>query len=270
MGTIPVPLTAAPLAGPARFGKAGWRLVAVVILLLCWTLVSQTVGVHSLAGPWETLLSIGQWLIRPEFWSSVGQTVLSCLLGLLIAALVAIPVGLAVGTSRFAVASTRITLDFLGSIPPVCFLPLGLLLFGPSLPMKLVLIGYGACWPLLIRTIDSLRDIHAVQHDVADAFALRGWVRWSRVYLPAALPGIMVGLRVSLTIALLLSVAAEYVGGAPGIGAQLIAAQQAGRPQDAQAFAVVAAVLGLVLSVGMRAIERAVIGWHPSVRGGSR
>jgi ABC-type nitrate/sulfonate/bicarbonate transport system permease component len=266
MSVIPAPLRDATLVGPARFGKAGRRLIAAAALLLAWELISRVVGEESLAGPWGTLASLGQWVIRPEFWVSIGQTLTSTLLGLFIAAAIAIPIGLAIGMSRLAIASTRITLDFLGSIPPICFLPLGLLLFGPSLPMKLLLIGYGACWPLLIRTVDALRDIHPVQHDVSDAFALRGWVRWTHVYLPGALPGIMVGLRISLTIALLLSVGAEYVGGAAGIGAQLTAAQQAGRPEDAQVFAVVAAALGLGLALGMRGIERAVIGWHPSVR----
>lgn len=242
----------------------------MLVLTLLWILISKAVGEHSLAGPWETLLSIGRWSSTPRLWSAIGQTFISCLMGLLVAAIIAIPVGLAVGTSRFAISSTRIPLDFLAAIPPVCFLPLGLLLFGPTLPMKLVLIGYGACWPLLIRTIDALKEIHQVQHDVADAFALPAVVRWSRVYLPGALPGILVGLRVSLTIALLLSVAAEYIGGAPGIGAQLIAAQQSGQPQDAQAFAIVAAVMGLMLSGGIRGLERRIIGWHPSVRSPGR
>jgi ABC-type nitrate/sulfonate/bicarbonate transport system permease component len=209
-------------------------------------------------------------MVNPVFWTALGQTLLSTVLGLVIAAAIAIPVGLVIAASKFATDSTRLTLDFLSSIPPVSFLPLALLLFGPELPMKLLLIAYGTCWPLLLRTIDSLRDVDAVQRDVADAFDIPRSTRWRRIYVPAALPGMLVGFRVALTISLLLSVVAEYIGGADGLGAQLWNMQSAGLPAEVQAYAVVAAVLGVLLNVGMRAIERSAISWHPSVRTGGR
>jgi ABC-type nitrate/sulfonate/bicarbonate transport system permease component len=187
-----------------------------------------------------------------------------------VAAAFALPLGLLIGSSRIAAESSRITGDFLGSIPPISFIPLALLLFGSTLPMKLTIIVYGAFWPLLVRTIDAHRDINATQHDVADAFKLPLKIRWLRVYLPASLPGILVGLRVSLNLALLLSVGAEYVGGAPGVGGELLLAQVDGRSDDVQAYAFTAALIGVLLNLAMRLLEKVLIAWHPSVRSKGR
>jgi ABC-type nitrate/sulfonate/bicarbonate transport system permease component len=243
-----------------------WRIAAALVLLLLWEGLSAAVGRNSLPGPLATAAALGRLLFHAPLWAALGLTIQSTLLGLLIAAVIAIPAGLLVASSRFATASSRISISFLGSIPPISFLPLALLLFGSTTPMKLMVIGYGACWPLLVRTMDALRDIHAVQHDVADAFVLKARIRWFRVYLPASLPGILTGIRISLTISLLLSIGCEYVGGASGIGAELLNAQVNGRAADVQAYAVLAAVLGLLLNQVLRAVERQSISWHPSVR----
>ncbi|WP_448006699.1 ABC transporter permease [Agromyces bauzanensis] len=265
-------LRGAGAARPRSIGwrRAGWRLAAVLIVLAAWIGASAVIGAQSLPGPLAVLDALVAQLGSPAFWLATGQTVLSTMLGLLVAAVIAIPTGLAIGASRFASASSRILLDFLASIPPVSFLPLALLLFGPSLPMKLVLIGYGCCWPLLIRSIDALRDLDGVQLDVCSAFELRTSTRWRRVYVPAALPGILVGLRTASTISLLLSIVAEYIGGADGLGATLIRAQQNGEADVVLAIALVTAVLGVLLNLAMKAIERAAISWHPSVRGTTR
>jgi ABC-type nitrate/sulfonate/bicarbonate transport system permease component len=246
--------------------RAMWRVVALVALVCCWGLASSLVGAESLPGPGATLSAGIDLSSAASFWAAVRQTLESTVLGLAVAAAIAVPLGLFIGSHRFATDSSRVSIDFLASIPPVSFLPLALLLFGPGLPMKLVLIGYGASWPLLVRTIAALRDVDPLQHDVADGFGLSRRVRWGRLYLPAALPGILIGLRVSLTISLLLSVVGEYVGGAAGIGAELTRMQVAGRADDALALAIVTAVLGVVLNLGMTAVERLSIGWHPSVR----
>jgi ABC-type nitrate/sulfonate/bicarbonate transport system permease component len=243
-----------------------WRFGAALVLAACWYATSRLIGPESLPGPGTTLTAAADVVSTAAFWTALGETLSSTLAGLVIAAAIAVPLGLFIGANRFATDSSRMSLDFLASIPPVSFLPLALLLFGPTLPMKLMLIGYGACWPLLVRTVAALRDVEPLQHDVCDAFGLGTWVRWTRVYLPATSPGIVVGLRVSLTIALLLSIVAEYIGGAGGLGAELAAMQVAGRADDVLALAAFTALLGVVLNFAMGRLERVAIGWHPSVR----
>jgi ABC-type nitrate/sulfonate/bicarbonate transport system permease component len=265
------PVTSLALSGAIRRGggfrsaRALRRALAVAALLAVWALMSAVVA--GIASPWQTALSLAALVGGTVLWSAVAQTLLSTSLGLAIAAAIAIPVGMLIGVNRFAFASSRFLLDFVSAIPAVCFLPLGLLMFGPTLPMKLLLISYGACWPLLNRTSDAIREVDSLQHDVLDAFGVGTRYRWLRVYLPASLPGILVGLRVAVSISLLLSIASEYVGGASGLGGELITAQQDGRVDDVQALAVATAFVGVALNLAMRSAERLLISWHPSVRG---
>lgn len=251
-------------AGEPRSARVLRRLLAVAALLAIWALASA--AVPGIASPWQTAVSLAELVRGTVLWSALAQTLLSTSVGLGIAVVIAIPLGMLIGVNRFAAASSRFVLDFVSAIPAVCFLPLGLLMFGPTLPMKLLLISYGACWPLLNRTSDAIREVDALQHDVLDAFGVRTRFRWLRVYLPASLPGILVGIRVAVTLALLLSIASEYVGGAAGLGGELISAQQAGRVDDVQALAMATAFVGVLLNLVMRSAERALIGWHPSVR----
>lgn len=69
-----------------------------------------------------------------------------------------------------------------------------------------------------------------------------------------------------MTFALLLLVTSEYIGGAAGIGRELAAAQRDGRADDTMALAVLAGAVGVCLNLGMNAVSRLVIPWHPSVR----
>jgi ABC-type nitrate/sulfonate/bicarbonate transport system permease component len=240
------------------------RLIAVAALLAIWALASA--AIPGIVSPWQTALSFASLVQGTVLWSALAQTLLSTSVGLALAVAVAIPLGMLIGLSSFAYASSRFLLDFVSAIPAVCFLPLGLLMFGPTLPMKLLLISYGACWPLLNRTTDAIREVDPLQHDVLDGFGIGRRFRWLKVYLPAGLPGILVGIRIALTLSLLLSIASEYVGGAAGLGGELISAQQAGRVDDVQALAIATAFVGVALNLAMRTVERALISWHPSVR----
>lgn len=242
------------------------RLVALAVMLALWQLASVAIGGDTLPGIPGLGQAIGNIAITGTFWLAVWDTVSSTLLGLGIAIVLAVPLGIAIGSSRLATGSSQFLIDLLRTIPPVTLIPLALLLYGPTLPMKLLLIVYGAFWPLLVHSIYAIRDLDAVQRDVATVFRLRPRVRWLRVVLPAATPGILVGVRISATVALLLSVAAELIGGAPGLGDQIAAEQVAGQNNAAYVYVVAAALLGVLLGACTRRGERRLIAWHPSVR----
>jgi ABC-type nitrate/sulfonate/bicarbonate transport system permease component len=119
---------------------------------------------------------------------------------------------------------------------------------------------------MLVHCIYAVRDVEPLQRDVAAVFRLPRLTRWRLLILPSILPLTIVGVRLSATIALLLSVAAELIGTAPGIGAQISAAQLTGDIERTYAYVICAGLLGVLLNALMRLLERYVISWHPSVR----
>jgi ABC-type nitrate/sulfonate/bicarbonate transport system permease component len=254
-------------AGSGSLPRIGRRLVALVVVVAAWQVAATILGPDTLPGVLTCLSAFGQAFVTGTFWSAVGATALSTAIGMVIVVVIAVPLGAVIGSSHFVDRSSRVTIDVLRTIPPITLLPLILLLYGPTLVMSLVLVVYGAFWPMLLHSSYAIRDIEPVQRDVAAAFGFSTGVRWRKLVLPSMLPLVLVGVRISATIALLLSIAAEILGGSPGVGAQIGAAQVAGQATDAFVYVICAALLGIGINSLMRLIERQVIGWHPSIRG---
>lgn len=243
-----------------------WQLIAIAVAIVVWQLGSLASVV---AAPLDTGLALIGLAVTGTFWAAVGMTLLAAALGLFLAAVVAIPLGLAVGARRFALASSRLTVDVLRAVPPVVLIPLVLLLFGPSLSMQVSLIILGAFWPMFIQASYGIREVDPTQSDMARAFKLGRFRTFFLVTLPGSMPFLTAGVRISSTIALLIAVAAELIGGAPGIGQQIGFAQLNGQTAETYAYVLVSALLGVAVNTGVSALQRALLFWHPSIRGAS-
>jgi ABC-type nitrate/sulfonate/bicarbonate transport system permease component len=187
-----------------------------------------------------------------------------------ISVLLAVPLGVAIGLNRFLSDSTRFTIDFLRTVPPVALLPVVLLLLGPTLPMKVTLIVVGTLWPMLIQSIYAASQIDPVLRDAARSFRLSRRHRIRFLLLPSVAPFVATGLRIAATVSLLLSVTGEYIGGAPGLGAALGSAELAGNLPEMYAYILTAATLGVAINIGFIVLQRQLLWWHPSVRTATR
>ncbi len=248
-----------PLLGPAT----------VVGVFLLWELLSRVGALPAYAFP-SALDVLGAFVTAlgtGTFWAAVGATVQSAGIGLIILAALAVVIALVVTSSRFASNSTWFLIEFLKPIPPVALIPLGLLLWGPSPTMKIVLVVFGAIWPLLTQLIYGIRAVEGVTLDVARSYRL-GFVRTTtHVVAPSIVPYALNGLRVSAAIAIVISIVTEMIGGAAGLGQEVILAQLANDLPTMYALILATGLLGLGVNGLFRALERPLLFWHPSQRG---
>lgn len=210
--------------------------------------------------------ALGSQLGSGSFWTALGRTVESTVLGLLIGVAIALPLGVALGLSTVAFRSTRFVVEFLKPIPVVAILPLVLMIYGTTLQMKLVLIAFGTIWPLLIQVLYGVQAVDPVVASTARSFRLSRARRLLYVVLPSASPLIATGLRVAAVSALILSVVTELVGGAQGLGFEIARAERAADYPKLYALVLVSGLLGLALNAAMERPERRVLRWHPSHR----
>ncbi len=243
------------------------RLLALAVLLTLWQLGSNLLGTRTIPAPAQVFTALVDLAPQPSFWAAVRDTVASSLIGLLLAAMLAIPLGLFVGANSFLDASSRLPVDFLRTIPAVTLIPLVVLIYGPTITMKVVLIVFGAFFPLFVQATYAVKELDPVARDVARAYRLRTRVIWTMVMLPSSAPFLVTGLRVATTMALLLSVGAELIGNAPGIGREIALSQMGNQPPTAYAYVIVAAMLGVLINLAAAWAQDKLLFWHPSVRG---
>ncbi|MFE9649555.1 ABC transporter permease [Streptomyces sp. NPDC006365] len=201
------------------------------------------------------------------FWTALGDTLTGWALGLAIAVTAGILTGVLIAVTPHLREATASTIEFLRPIPSVALIPLAVLLYGTELQSVLLLVVYASFWQVLIQTLYGVQDVDPVADETARSYGLGTWARVRHVLWPTALPYVMTGVRLAAAVALILAVTAELVIGAPGLGRRIAVAQSSQAVPEMYALVVVTGVLGLLINVGARRVERRALAWHQSVRG---
>jgi ABC-type nitrate/sulfonate/bicarbonate transport system permease component len=206
-------------------------------------------------------------LADDTFWTALGDTLTGWAVGLAVAACAGIIVGVVLSVVPYLREVTASTIEFLRPIPSVALIPLAVLLYGTELRSVLLLVVYASFWQVLIQTLYGVQDIDPVAEETARSYGLGTWARIRYVLWPTALPYVMTGVRLAAAVALILTITTELVIGAPGLGARIAVAQNSQAVPDMYALIVVTGLLGLLINVGARSVERRALAWHQSVRG---
>jgi ABC-type nitrate/sulfonate/bicarbonate transport system permease component len=201
------------------------------------------------------------------FWSALGDTLVGWAIGLAIAVGAGVAAGVLIAIVPFLRETTASTIEFLRPIPSVALIPLAVLLYGTQLRSVLLLVVYASFWQVLIQTLYGVQDVDPVAEETARSYGLGTWARVRHVLWPTALPYVMTGVRLAAAVALILAITAELAIGAPGLGQRIAVAQASQAVPELYALIVVAGLLGLVVNVGARTVERRALAWHQSVRG---
>jgi ABC-type nitrate/sulfonate/bicarbonate transport system permease component len=188
-------------------------------------------------------------------------------IGLTVATLAAVVLGTVVGLVPWLRRATHSMVEFLRPIPSVALIPLAVLMYGLQMRAALLIIVYASFWQVFVQVIYGVADVDTVARDTARSFGLTRRERLSYLVLPTALPYLMTGLRLAAAVALILAVTAEMVIGNPGLGRMIELSRSAGDATGVYALVVVTGLLGLVVNIAFRFIERRTLGWHQSVRG---
>jgi ABC-type nitrate/sulfonate/bicarbonate transport system permease component len=256
----------------ARVGQWAQAWVGVFAILALLELVVRVGIIPSRYFPpmTTTFATLFKQLGEGSFWKAVLQTLEGWALGLGIAAVVAIPLGMLIGSNMYVYRGLRPIIEFLRPIPSVALIPLAILIYGTGMQSKVFLAAFASTWPLLIQAIYGVRDLDPVQRETAQSFRIPLKDRLLKVSLPGAIPYIATGLRISSATALVLVVTAELVIGAPGLGRAINTARAGGVPDLMYALTIATGLLGWGLNVLLSAVERRALHWHPSHREATR
>jgi ABC-type nitrate/sulfonate/bicarbonate transport system permease component len=174
--------------------------------------------------------------------------------------------GFIIGSSNFLRKATTSTVEFLRPIPSVALIPLAVLLFGVKIESSLLLIVYASFWQVLIQVLYGVADVDMVANNTAKTYGLGRMARIRYVVFPTALPYLMTGVRLAGAVALVLAITAELVIGSPGLGREIALAQSGGAISGMYALVLATGLIGVLINMLMRFIEKKTLAWHSSVR----
>jgi len=200
-------------------------LALPIVLLLLWQTWGSTAQSVRMPLPTKVLAAGLQMLADGELPRAILQSVIRVFAGFAVAALLAIPLGLAMGHSRAIDRNVDPLIESFRPIAAIAILPLAILWLGTGTAAAVMIVAYAAFFPMVINTVAGTQRISPNLLQAAATMGLSRVTTIRTVLVPAALPSIGVGLRIAMGVAWTAIVAAELAvgakaggGGSGGIG----------------------------------------------------
>jgi NitT/TauT family transport system permease protein len=250
-------------------GPMGRRLywlfaaIGLVVPLACWWALSSAGLVEKvfMPTPGDVWKRTSLWwsqdgLVRDTFISIYRVT-----LGWLISALIALPLGILIGTFRPVQALLEPLTDFIRYMPAVAFIPLVMLWVGIDEPSKIAIIFIGTFFQMVLMVAEDVRRVPQAQIEAAQTLgATRGEIL-RLVLLQGAKPALVDTLRVTMGWAWTYLVVAELVAANSGLGYAILKAQRFLQTDKIFAGIIIIGLIGLITDQLFRWAHRVAFPW---------
>lgn len=234
-----------------------------LIILLAWSLLTSfnIIPAYILPSPadvWNSFLSLlGTNVLIIDTIVTLSRVIT----GLIIAAVVAIPLGIIIGWSKKAENLSDLTIQILRPIPPLAWIPFAMLWFGLGFQSAVFIIFIGTFFPVLINTIDGVKRINKVFIESAYTLGASERQILSKVIMPASLPSIFTGLRIGIGIGLMCTVAAEMIAVNSGLGYFIMQSMNLINTGDVIVGMLIIGIIGFLMDYTFKKAERRYILW---------
>lgn len=203
------------------------RSLSIASVLVLWQIIT-TWNLLELPSPLATLKVFVDLLIKGDalygktlqeiVWASLQIVLQASLLSFVLA----VPLGILMGSLDWFRQYSEATLEMLRPIPPLAWIPLAYVIFAsasqPTVYVQIFVVFIGAFFPVLLNTIHGISILDRIYIDAAQTMGASPRQILFRILLPGALPSIFNGIRVGFGVGWMCIVAAEFVGGRMGIG----------------------------------------------------
>ncbi|MEM8883105.1 MAG: ABC transporter permease [Planctomycetota bacterium] len=198
---------------------------------------------------------------RPTLGQHAFWSTFRILLGFLISALVAVPLGVAMGLFPRLRAAVSPIISFLRPLPSIAWVPLALIWLGAGEAQKLAIIFMGSFSAALLYTVEATLKVDPNVVRAARNLGVGERQMLTKVLLPAALPNILSGLKVVMAIGWTCVISAEIVGTQKGLGSLIWNSREISKTSWVLVGMVSISALVLVFDALFNAIERRLLPW---------
>ncbi|MGK2961043.1 MAG: ABC transporter permease [Gemmatimonadaceae bacterium] len=249
---------------PARRLRPGVVSASIAVaLFLTWEAMARMGFISPLLAPAPSRVVVS---LIGEFRSGgivphLAATVYRVVAGILIGGSAGVVIGLAMGAYRRFRDVADPFVSAIYPLPKIAIFPVVMSLLGIGDASRIAVVSLAAFFPMLISTMNAVREISPTYLDVARNYGAGGSRLFTRVVLPASLPMILSGLRIALNSALHVTIAIEIAGATLGLGSLIWMSWEVLRIEVLYATLVVIMVLGISFNAVIRVMSAALVPW---------
>jgi NitT/TauT family transport system permease protein len=228
-----------------------------VVILASWSLASVLIDNPLFApSPARVWTSWVDMILRRNFLSDVGWSSFRIIGGFLIAAVMAVPLGLLMGSFEVVRSFFQPPINFIRYMPASAFIPLLILLIGLDENEKLIVIRIGVFFQLALMVMDIAHRVPDEMLNVAYTLGASRWKVFYKVFLPATFPEVVDALRITMGWAWTYLIVAEIVSAERGIGSFILISERYLRSDRIIAAIITIGILGLITDTVIAFIHR--------------
>lgn len=266
LGSTSQRLATSALLSPKRLRMVAESVLSVVLVLLFWEGCIRLFNVqpYIFPAPSAVLVSLWNGTISGKYPSALMVTLSEIMVGAVVGATIGFLLAIIMVSSQVLNRTLYPWVVGIQTIPKVAIAPLMLVWFGFGIESKVVIVALTCMFPVMINTMAGLRSTDHDQIALVKSLCGNNMKILRYVQFPAALPYIFAGLNTAIVLAVIAAIVAEFVGARAGIGFLILQANFALDLAGVFSLLIVLGMLGVTLSLLMRAVEKRVCFWNRS------
>jgi NitT/TauT family transport system permease protein len=236
-------------------------LLACIGLLCLWQAAALMLNTDSFPSAWEAIRAIPSILGDQESLLNILDSLRRMAIGLVLAVLVSVPLGLMMGRVRAVASFFNPLLMVVYPIPKAALMPVIMLWLGVGDVSKTLVIFLGVSIPIIYHSFQGAKAVEEKMLWSGAAMGLSAPQRMFRIILPAALPEILTGCRTGLVLALITMVTSEMIARQNGAGNILFNALDMAQYDTVFAMIIIIGAMGIVLDAAFEKLRGRLVRW---------
>jgi NitT/TauT family transport system permease protein len=233
------------------------------LLLVAWIVVTalELVNPLFLPGPTDVASRLFELGEDGTLWGDASVSIYRIMVGFVIATVMAVPLGIVMGTYRFWEAVFEPLTDFIRYMPVVAFIPLTIIWVGTDDSQKFVVIWIGTFFQQVLMVQDAVKRTPQDFVDIGRTLGMSERSILTRIVTRSSAPAIWDAMRITLGWAWTYLTLAELVAASSGLGYRITVAQRFFQTETIIGYILVLGLLGLLTDQLMKAGGRRLFPW---------
>lgn len=222
----------------------------IVLVALWWTMTvpfSESTGMVRRFAPGPALFTLVEMLGDDEIWTHIGVSLQRVFVGLGLALIIGVPLGLMLGGSARLNATFSPAFQFLRMISPLSWMPIAVIAFGVGNQPVYFLLAFAAVWPIMLNTIAGVRALDPRWLQLSKSLSATRWETLRGVIFPGVLGHVLTGARLAIGIVWIVLVPCEMLGVTAGLGYFILDTRDRLAYHELMATIVLIGILGFIL-----------------------